>query len=62
MFETIAAPAALVLLWLLMARFGYDSRERLRSPEARLAERGFTWAALADPVDTPGPEIGGLRV
>ena len=46
--DAVVILAGLAVLWLLMARFGHDSRERLRSPEERLAARGFTWADLAD--------------
>ena len=37
---------ALVALWLLMVRFGHDSRDHLASPEESLAARGFTWEDL----------------
>jgi hypothetical protein len=33
----------LLLLTLLAARFGHDSREHLTSAEEALARQGFTW-------------------
>ena len=47
--SAVVVIAALVVLWLLMIRFGHDSRDRLYSEEERLAARGFLWEDLADP-------------
>ena len=55
MIDALVVLTVLVLLWLLMARFGYDSRERVHSPEERLAARGFTWAELAAPPASQAP-------
>jgi hypothetical protein len=44
--ELLIIIVALVLLGLLAARYGYDSRTRLRSGEEDAAARGMTWDTL----------------
>jgi hypothetical protein len=41
--------AALVALWVLASRYGYDSRDRPRSKEHEQALAGFRWPEPADP-------------
>ena len=42
--EAVLIFGLLLLLALLAARFGHDSREHLTSAEEALARQGFTWS------------------
>ena len=41
------ATAVLLVLWILALRYGYDSRDSMRSKEQQLAAYGVSWRDLA---------------
>lgn len=41
--------AVLLVLWVLAIRYGYDSRDGIRSKEQELAAHGVSWRDLAAP-------------
>lgn len=43
------AAAVLLALWVLAIRYGYDSRDGIRSKEQELAAYGVSWRDLAAP-------------
>ena len=47
MLTVALAVVILLALWVLAARYGYDSRDGMRSKEEDLASYGITWRDLA---------------